>query len=798
MGGWNVARDYDAEKCLTGKVIRIFGTPREDWTAGILQCREGDPLANQCRFRMNGKVELQDQITASGNWVSDPKWGMQFAIESIQYPTPDLSSDGLAEYLSREKDFKKIGPVKAQIIADTFGDNFDDILRNNPERIASAAKINIEDVLLIQEKWCERSDINAISVWLAGFGVTPGQIKKIAKKYGNMAKSIIEANPYCLSETIDGIGFLTNDQIALKMGIDPNCSARLRAGIQYIINDLHEQGGHTYVPLGSLVREAIKKLYLESLDSAERLHTEIEYLVTAGDLAEVVLSEGNFIGAAWLQAKELYILERLQDTSPPSEASWIFDWKPGDPETLTGEQKHAVLNSVKHKISVITGGAGTGKSYTIKSIIEALRANDKVIAICTPTGKAARRLQSDGIPAQTIHRTLEYNPFKGGFSYTKDEPLPVDVVIVDEVSMCSVPLLWDLFQAITQTSRIILVGDHNQLPPIGPGNTLKDICDYSIVPITYLTKCHRNAGKLKQNCSATLKGTLPKETIDVDPEILPEAYKNLNEYTPQWSVIQTWDDYAETMGLLHLLYESQLQEWGFDPLMDVQVISPQRPGPLGVDRINIELQRITQFKRGIMVEPPEGKAKPKFLIGDKVMQIRNNYGFPHGLMNGTQGVILSEITVDEKCGLRYECPQDPLYRCTNCNHCKNQDSIVSHLLINFDDRDEPLCINMNNGELDDITLAYAVTVHKVQGSQYPCTIVICSKAHTYMLSRNLIYTAVTRSQISCIVLGDKLGMQRAVSTLKDMSRNTWTALYYQDKNDSGMLIEGEKKEVVYA
>lgn len=778
MAGWNVLRDYENETRLEGVISHTFGAPRLDWTAGIIKAKNGDPLAQGCRFRINDLLEKDQNVTLIGHWNNDPKWGWQFVADCIELPGMGeiIDKDGLAEYLANDDEFKKIGPVKAKLIAEEFGDTFDEVLRNEPERIASIAKLSLEEVLNIQEVWCEREDVNAISTWLAGFGVTAAQIKKIAKIYGNSARQKIEQNPYCLNQDIPGIGFLTNDKIALQMGVDPLCEFRLRAGIMHIINELHEQGGHTYIPAGSLIREVIKNLYLDALNSADLVRDQMEYLIESGDLAKVELAEGIYIGAAWLQAKEMYILERFINNEIPEEQVLTPGVISMD---LTDEQLQAVNNAVSHKISVVTGGAGVGKSYTIKAILDVFRTNDMSVAICTPTGKAARRLQADGVYAQTIHRTLEYNPFLGGFIHNASNLLPVDAVIIDEVSMCSVPLLWDLFQALDNKCRVVLVGDHNQLPPIGPGNTLKDLCEYDIVPVSYLTKCHRNAGKLKENCQTTLRGILPRETVDVDISILPDGYEELSNTTPQWSVVSVGDDdYAGVIDLLYILYNSKLAEWGYDPLLDVQVISPQNPGPLGVGRINQVLQWINQNKLGNPIPFPEGKQKAEILIGDKVMQIRNNYVLPRGLMNGTQGIIKDVINIDEKCGLRYECPNS--YKCYSCEHRRSKDS-SGHFLIQFDDRDELLPISRNNGEADELTLAYAVTVHKVQGSQYPCVIAICSKAHTYMLSRNLIYTAVTRSRISCIVLGDLLGMKRAVSTLKDMSRNTWTALHAQEK-----------------
>jgi len=764
-------RDYSAEKSIRGTVTRLF-CEREDFCAGALATRDGDPIVKDCRFTLKDHVAVGESVTLRGAW-EETKYGHQFVASGIEYPAPDMTRDGLVRYLSEEAEFHFIGPVKARALVEAAGAaGFDAMIRNEPERVAHIAKISMEAARELAATWAERQDVNTISAWLAEYGLTAGQIRKIAKAFGNRARAVLTENPYRLHSEIEGIGFLRNDEIALKMGVEKLCPERLRAGIAYLVNQAHEETGHTYLPLIDLVASVVRDLYLDDARAKELVVDEIRALATGDNVALRIVAvagatgaEAECVGSARLYTQELDLGTALfSATCPPVDYSSVNAEETGL-AALTDEQRQAVDRALAKPVSVITGGAGAGKSHTIRRIVETLRALELSALIAAPTGKAARRLQADGVPAETIHRMLGWNPRGGGgFTCNAVNPLLADCVIIDEVSMCAVPLLYALVRALRlDRTRLVLVGDYNQLPPIGPGNTLRDLVDNELVPVTRLMKCHRNAGRLKQNCHSVLTGHLETKAAALDKaaNTLDEYLQALDPAAPSWSVVADAADTQRVVELLRLLQTTQFAAWGFDPLRDCQIITPQNPGPLGVGRLNLELQRVEQLKRGVVLPlVADAKGRPALLVGDKVMQIKNDYNL--NLMNGTQGVVLAASE-----------HADPAEDSTRFKGTPR-----TFLAIQFDDRDGLLEIRADENKL---VLAYAVTVHKVQGSQYPCIVSIVHRTHSYMLSRNLLYTAVSRARYTSIVLGEPVGMRRAARTVTNMTRRTWTALYAAER-----------------
>lgn len=782
---FSTKRDYRNETKITGTITRTFGVPKEDWTAGVLRADTGDPLECDCRFRVQACLTLGEQVTLSGVWTNDPKWGWQFAAAAVEYPEPDATPGGLAKYLATDTEFTGIGVVKAQLIADAFPDNFDEAIRDDPEAVATAGKLTPEDAENLQSVWCKRADTNTVSTWLAQYDISPHMISKIVKLFGSATRTQVKQNPYCLQD-VDGIGFLKADIIALRMDIDPLSPFRLQAGIRHFLNEMHDNEGHTYVKLETLQAEVIKKLYLDAINSTQLVQEQIEQLVTYREIAHVVIKDCAYVGLEKLRAKELYILERLRATSKEVDSENYafetdFDTESAEKIQLTAEQQQAVDYAGKYLVSVITGGAGTGKSHVIASIVKQFRQTDLEVSICAPTGIAARRLTQGETYAQTIHKLLGVDFKTGGFVHNAKNLLNADAVIVDEVSMCSIPLLYSLFSALRPHCKIVLVGDSNQLPPIGAGNTLRDLCSIgTIAPITMLTKCHRNAGILKENCKHILSGKMPRTMTPVDSSILPKEHRHLSDDAPQWDVIQSAATPQDVVDLLEILWCGQLDQWHYNPIVDVQIITPQRKGDLGTNRLNQILQWLRLTNEGHKLPCPSLFDKPKILLGDKVMQIRNNYAFLGGLMNGTQGIVTKFAQVHSKCRNKYSCNSN--YNCEDCKYKEGKPA--EHMFVQFADRDNILPINTESDEINDLVLAYAVTVHKVQGAQYPCVIFVCSKSHTYMLSRNLLYTAVTRARISAIILGDAQGINRALATQADAHRNTWTRLMYTEERQT--------------
>lgn len=749
-------RDFTNEKEISGKVTHLYFSS-DTFSAGVIHADCGPILSREIKFSIRSRVAIGENITLHGRWINHPKFSWQFEASSVSYPMPDTAEDGLANYLATNPAFKGIGLVKAKAIAAKYWAEFDAVIREEPEKIAEIGKLSIDRVLEIRAAWCERSDINAISTWLSAYGLTHGQVKKIAAKYGNKAKTILTADPYLLIEDVDGFGFIRTDEIALKMGTPKDHPGRIRTCLLDLIRLEADEGGHTYIERKSLIKAALKKLCLDTLDAENLVRQQLTVLCGEDD-ARIV--ERDINGVVLLADRTVYeretaLLAWLRDSvNHPVDVDGnqtdelINDAVASTRKTPSDSQRQAVEMVLKNRISVMSGGAGTGKSYTIALIYQIFQNCELSVGLCAPTGKAAKRMSqlADGAKAQTIHRLLEYSPITG-WGYNGENKLPYDLIIVDESSMCDINLFWHLFSAIDfTTTQLLLVGDHNQLPPIGAGNVLRDILDHRIVPSHILTQCFRSAGDLKVNCNHILDGVLAKTT-----PVLPDGAGR------EWRVVDNLEDPELIIQSLCLLMMSEFARWNFDPILDCQIITPYNRGVLGVNRINLEMQRIWQ-KLKYNIDLPEivysdkekRERRPQLMTGDKVMQVKNDYKLgPFGVMNGTTGIV-QNIYDDKAEGKKV-------------------------IVINFDDSGI-VEIEAGSEQYKNVVLAYASTVHKVQGSEYPCLVAIIHKMHAYMLTRNLFYTAVTRARKTAIVLGDKVGMRRAIRTTTSMERRTWMSL----------------------
>jgi exodeoxyribonuclease V alpha subunit len=408
---------------------------------------------------------------------------------------------------------------------------------------------------------------------------------------------------------------------------------------------------------------------------------------------------------------------------------------------LNPSQRQAALMVYQHQLSLITGAAGSGKSYTIAAIYRTFcrLLGEGAVVLAAPTGKAAKRLESlCGVEAKTIHRLLEYNTTNWGRGY--DNPITEQVVIVDECSMADVHLMWHLLDAIDfTTTRLILVGDNNQLPPVGPGNLLRDLLMRRMLPITVLNQVVRQAGTLKENCTAILQGSVRDTSDGVTGVLRP------------WYLIDDCRSEQAVLDTLEKIVCELIPRLGLDPVRDLQVLTPTNKGPLGTRALNILLQRIVQQQRfGVQVPPVPDHRRPDFFVGDKIMQVRNNYSLD--LMNGAIGVVRDIVMEEDE---------------------KTKRS-VEVLLLDFDGRD--VHIPRHAEEADDLMLAYASTVHKSQGSEFPVVIAVVHRAQSFMLNRNLLYTAVTRAQRSAIILGDTVGIRRGIDRRDVDARKTFLSL----------------------
>ena len=655
----------------------------------------------------------------------------------------DLDTGGLAHYLACHPQLKGIGPVKARVIAERFGADFDRALTEQPEAIAKAARLHLEAILRVREEWKRTRAVNRAITWLAAFGLTHHQVTTLVEKLGPDVVGLLQADPYLIVREVPGFGFKKVDKIARRLGTPKDHPARLRAAVQHCVAEALDRGD-CWVEYEDLVRRADLLLVMDTLDSREQVAAALDRLIEEDRLACASLGGRFLVALPRMRAMEEHLAELFRGAGAKNpHFAGASDLEPLVDRTapqLNPAQRRAVLTALGHRIALISGGAGSGKTYTVSAITAACTECDLEVVLAAPTGKAAKRLEEMvSHQASTIHRLLGFD----GTSYAlgQEEPIDADVVIIDEVSMVDVPLAWQLFQAIDLTrTAVVLVGDHNQLPPVGPGNILRDLVQSRVVPTVILDQVVRQAGMLKENCAAVLRGEVRKTS---EPE--PSGRRG-------WYLANQFTDIWDAQRFLLELFERVLKErLGFDLLRDVQVITPTHKGPLGTQALNVELQRLLQKRlHNVVVPVPRPGRRPPILRHDKVIQTRNNYDL--GVMNGATGVILH----------------------------RGRDGALT---IDFDG--VPLQIEAGSEALREIQLAYALTIHKVQGSEFPCAVVVVHKAHSFMHHRNLLYTGVTRARQTAIIVGDRWGVRACAKKRLADERKTFLSLLLGERPRTG-------------
>lgn len=682
-----------------------------------------------------GKVFIQqgEQVILHGQWSKHPKYGRQFTVESLEYDL-DLDKGGLAQLLANHPDIKGIGPARAKLIADRFNGTFEQVLLNDPSRIAEAAKISASAVTNLQKVWKQTRETNHVMTWLSAFGLTHHQVTTLVKKFGNNTLSVLKADPYLLIREVKGFGFKKVDIIARKMGTCKDRPERIRAGIVHCVYEALDQG-HCWTGYEDLVQQANQLLIMDTLDSRDRIEQALDILIDEKSLT-CVSQDGRFlIALPDIQMMEKELAQTFLSASLPhphsAKLANIQNLIRKHANSLNDDQREAVQNSLGHRISLLSGGAGSGKTFTVSSVVRICEARGLNVMLAAPTGKAAKRLEEVvGCPAQTIHRMLGYNGKT--FERGPTNPISADMLIIDEVSMVDVSLAWHLFQAIDiSKTAVLLVGDHNQLPPVGPGNLLRDLVQTRTIPTVILKKVVRQAGVLKESSTAILQGKVCKTS---EPE---------SDGKRRWFLVDQFGEATKAQDFLTELFASVLLErLGYDLLRDVQVLTPTHKGPLGTRALNEILQRLVQRKMwNIDVPPTPPGRRPKFLTHDKVIQTRNNYDID--VMNGAVGII-QEVERD------------------------------GSMVVEFEGR--RITLEAGSPAIYDLQLAYALSIHKSQGSEYPCVIVIMHKAHSFMHHRNLFYTGVTRARRTAIIIGDHWGVRNCAQKQQVDSRRTFLSL----------------------
>ena len=721
-----------AERSSIRGVVETVFYSGPAFSAGRLRTAAGSVV------KFAGKVFIRenDAVRLEGHWVDHPKYGRQFEAEFMGHDL-EMDPDGLANFLANHPDVKGIGPVKARQIADEFGSGFDVAIRTRPEAVAVAAKVPVETALELQRIWIANGDFNTAMAYLSAFGLTHHQVTTLVGKFGSQVVPILESDPYVLMREISGFGFKRVDKIARKMGTPKDLPSRIRAGLHYSVLAALDDGD-CWVEFEDLLDRANTLLVMDTLDSREVIEGHLEALIAEGLLVSQPF-ERLVVADPEIHRMETELAEVLKtggQRSPHAvaEVDQLLDAEGGE---LNPEQRGAVRNALNFSISLMTGGAGSGKTYAVSTIASIAERLELKVVLAAPTGKAAKRLEEVvGHEASTIHRLLGFN----GHTYSRDalNPIEADILVVDEVSMVDIALAWRLFHAVDRArTAVVLVGDHNQLPPVGPGNLLRDLVRSLAIPTTVLTRIIRQAGALKENSTAILTG-----------DVRPTSDVQIGARRP-WYVIDKFVDRDDVRRMLLLLFEEVLRErLGYDLIRDVQVPTPTHKGPLGTVELNIELQHLLQQKLfGVEVSPVEAGHRARPYPGDKVIQMKNDYEL--GVMNGAMGIVVNAGT-------------------------------DGSLVIEFDGR--AVEIEAGSDALGNVQLAYATSIHKVQGSEFPCAVVIAHKSHSFMHHRNLLYTAVTRAKESVVILGDRWGIDNCANKRQVDRRNTFLSfLLHQER-----------------
>ena len=653
-----------------------------------------------------------------GEWKNDPKYGLQFVFYKCEETLP-VTVEGIHKYLGSGL-IKGIGPVYAGKIVDAFGAKTLDILDKKPDKLSEVPGIGPKRLELIKKSWIEQKEIKNIMLFLQSHDVSVSLAAKIYKHYGNDSIEIVTANPYRLADEIWGIGFKTADIIAKKLGFGHERFERLRSGIFYTLNKLSEVG-HCFAHMDELIKAGAELLEV----SEEKLASPIESMIDAKDL----IREDSAIYLPAFYYSETGTAKRLLKLMHSPKLKHIKINYPEDGTAYSGSvhydktQLKAIKAAIENKVLVITGGPGTGKTTTTLGIIRAYQETGAKILLAAPTGRAAKRMSEvTRMGAKTIHRLLEMKPPEG-FQKNEDNPLSGDVLIVDECSMIDIILMNALLRAIPDNMTLIMVGDVDQLPSVGAGKVLSDIISSGAVPVIKLDKIFRQAMKSRiiTNAHKINNGEMPWLT-DSNSDFLFAPAEN-GEDSKQRS-----EEAAEK--ILWLCSEYLPKECHVKP-ENIQVLTPMRRGAAGAENLNLKLQAALN-----PVGASLKRAGTDYRIGDKVMQIRNNY--MKSVFNGDIGFV-AKVNAED-----------------------------SELTVNFDGRE----VTYEISELDELVLAYAVTVHKSQGSEFPYVVMPMMISHYMMLQRNLLYTGVTRAKKGLILVGEKKAVYIAVKNNKIVERNT--------------------------
>ena len=688
---------------IQGMVERVvFANDGNGWSVVRLQVPGKRDLVTAVG-NLSG-AQAGEQLRLTGHWGMDPKYGAQFRADGFTTLRPSTVA-GIEKYLGSGL-VRGMGPRMAARLVRAFGLETLDMIELHPERLTEVEGIGPIRAQRLQDAWQEQKAIREIMIFLEGHGISPALAVRIFRRYGQTAVATVQENPYRMADDIRGIGFRTADRIAAALQIAPDAPARIAAGVAYALHQWADQG-HTYCPNDELIRLATKLLN-EALAgrgatgpevTPEGVASQIAQLVTQGDLEREARPEGPVLLLPALANAERGVTGELlrlvrhrieqQSFDVPAALAW-YEKKVGI--VLAPAQREAICACLREKCVVITGGPGTGKTTLVRGTVEIASRRGLRIMLCAPTGRAAQRMEeATGKEAKTIHRLLEIDPASGHFVRDHDNPLPTDILIADEVSMLDTLLTYSLLRALPSPAQLILVGDADQLPSVGPGNVLRDVINSGVVPVVALTEIFRQkqSSRIIVNAHRINHGRMPE----------PSHAERSDFY---WIRKSEPDDMLET--IRSLVTERLPSYFGVDR-QEIQVLTPMRRGTLGSAHLNSMLQdalnpNTLQVRRGTT----------SFRVGDRVMQLHNDY--EKDVFNGDIGWI------------------------------ERLDEERNELVLRFGKR----TVAYDARDLDDLDLAYACSIHKSQGSEFPCVVIPMHTQHYVMLRRNLLYTAVTRGK----------------------------------------------------
>ncbi len=704
---------------LEGVVRRILFTNEENgWAAVRLETDDGD------RFTAVGTllgVREGDRLRLSGRWKRHEKFGRQLDVASFVHVAP-TTRKGLEAFLASGR-LPGIGPALAKRLVGAFGLDTLEVLDREPERLTEVPGIGPRTAEKVVRAWQDARTIRQVMVFLLSHGISPGVAAKVHRRYGASALDVVRENPYRLADEVFGVGFATADRIARSLGIPRDAPQRLEAGLVYALQEAAGDG-HVFLPRDRLLEQAASLLEVDP----EALEEPLDELERRMRVVVERPPEPPAIFLPRLHAAEVEVARQvrliLESPAPAvtdrgEHAIRWFERRSG--LTLAEAQRRALAAVVTEKALVVTGGPGTGKTTLVQGVTAIFGAKGRQVELAAPTGRAAKRLaEATGLPARTIHRLLEFNPATRAFARSRENPIQAELLVVDEVSMLDVELAAALFAAVPPACRVLLVGDADQLPSVGPGSVLADLIASGALPVVRLEHIFRQAAasRIVLNAHRVNHGRMPE---------LPRPGEDSDFF-----FVERDDPAALARTVGELVAERIPRSFGLDPVDDVHVLAPMHRGEAGVAALNTLLRARLNPGGG----PELIVGSRSFRAGDKVMQIRNNYELE--VFNGDLGRVVSV---------------DPAERT---------------LIVLFDGRP----VQVPTEGLDDLVPAYCSTIHKAQGSEFPAVVIALHHSHHIMLERNLLYTAITRGKRLVVVVGSRRALQRAVSNATQRRRHT--------------------------